>query len=337
VGGVIVLTRFKFVIALVVIGLGAPAYGQEVELAWKFAKDAKFFQTMKTSTNQTMKIMGQDVKQEQNQEFVFSWTVKEADEKQVVLEQKIESVNMSIKIATNEIKYNSTAKDAADNPLASFFKPLIGTTFKLTLDPATMKVMKIEGREEFVRKLSEANPQMSNLLKAILSEEQLKQMSEPAFAVVKGKGQKVKPGDNWTRESKLNMGPIGSFGTKYTYTLAATEKLNVDGKDLNAYKIDMKTDLTYSPPDAKDAGGLPFKIEGGKITTSEAKGTIYFDAEKGRVVKTEMDIGIKGTLQISVADQKADVELDQKQKTTTAISDKNPNEATAAAPPAPSK
>jgi hypothetical protein len=38
-----------------------------------------------------------------------------------------------------------------------------------------------------------------------------------------------------------------------------------------------------------------------------------------------------------VADQKADVELDQKQKTTTAISDKNPNEATAAAPPAPSK
>jgi hypothetical protein len=99
----------------------------------------------------------------------------------------------------------------------------------------------------------------------------------------------------------------------------------------------MKTDLTYSPPDAKDAGGLPFKIEGGKITTSEAKGTIYFDAEKGRVVKTEMDIGIKGTLQISVADQKADVELDQKQKTTTAISDKNPNEATAAAPPAPSK
>jgi hypothetical protein len=319
-----------------VVALAVPAQGQEVELAWKFPKDAKFYQTMKTTTNQTMKIMGQDVKQDQNQEFVFSWTVKEADDKKVVLEQKIESVNMSIKIATNEIKYNSTAKDAADNPLSSFFKPLIGTTFTLTLDPNTMKVTEIKGREEFVKKLSEANPQMSNLLKAILSEEQLKQMSEPAFAVVKGKGQKVKQGDSWTRESKLNMGPIGSFGTKYTYTYAATEKKNVDGKEANLAKIDMKTELTYTPPDAKDAIGLPFKIEGGKITTSEAKGTIYFDPEKGRVVETKMDIGLKGNLEISVQDQKASVDLDQKQTTTTNITDKNPNETTAAAP-APSK
>jgi hypothetical protein len=333
VGGFVVLQRCRFVFALVIVALAAPAYGQDVELAWKFPKDGKFFQTMKTSTNQTMKIMGSDVKQEQTQEFVFSWTVKEADDKKVVLDQKIEAVNMSIKISSNEIKFNSTAKDAADNPLASFFRPLIGSTFTITLDPATMKITEIKGREEFVKKLTDANPQMASLLKSILSEDQLKQLSEPAFAVVKGKGQKVKSGDTWSRDSKLNMGPIGSYTAKYTYTYGGTEKKTVDGKEANLHKIDMKTELTYGPPDNKEPSGLPFKIESGKLTASKAAGTIWFDADKGRVVETKMEVDLKGTLQISVAEQKAEVDLDQKQSTATSTSDKNPTEA--AAPTAP--
>ena len=240
---------------------------------------------------------------------------------------------MSIKISSNEIKFNSTAKDAAENPLATFFRPLIGTTFTITLNPNDMKITEIKGREEFVKKLTDANPQMANLLKAILSEEQLKQMSEPAFAVVKGKGQKVKSGESWSRESKLNMGPIGGYNTKYTYTYGGTEKKTVDGKEVNLHKIDMKTDLTYAPPDAKDATGLPFKIESGKLTATKASGTIWFDADKGRVVETKMEVDLKGTLEISVSEQKASVELDQKQSTTTVTSDKNPNEASAPATP----
>ena len=61
-----------------------------------------------------------------------------------MLRQKIEAVIMKINISGNEIKYDSQAKDAADNPLASFFKPLIGSTFTITLDPNTMKV--VQGR-----------------------------------------------------------------------------------------------------------------------------------------------------------------------------------------------
>ena len=332
------LQRFRFVFALVIVALAAPAYGQDVELAWKFQKDAKFYQTMKTTTSQTMKIMGSDVKQEQTQEFVFSWTVKEKDDKKVVLDQKIESVNMSIKISSNEIKFNSTAKDAAENPLASFFRPLIGTTFTITIELPTMKITEIKGREEFVKKLTDANPQMANLLKVILSEEQLKQMTEPAFAVVKGPGQKVKSGESWSRESKLNMGPIGSYTTKYTYTYGGTEKKTVDSKEVNLHKIDMKTELTYGAPDNKDPSGLPFKIESGKLTASKAAGTIWFDADKGRVVETKMEVDLKGTLEISVSEAKASVDLDQKQSTTTSTSDKNPNEAgTIATPTTPSK
>lgn len=315
--------------ALVVAGLAAPVYGQEVELAWKFTKGDKFYQEMKTKTVQDMKIMNQAVKQEQEQTFLFAWTVLEVSDAATVIEQKIESVVMSIKIGSNDVKYDSTAKDAADNPLASFFKPLVGASFKITLDPK-MHVTKIEGREEFVSKLQAANPQMAGLLKVILSEEQMKQMSEPAFAVVKGKGEKVKPKDTWDRKSNLNMGPLGNYDATYTFTYAGPEtKDKPDSKEKEKetlHKIDMETKLTYKAPDKDAAGGLPFKIESGNLKAEEAKGTILFNAEKGRVMETTMKVVLKGELKISVGDQAADVQLTQEQTTTTKTLDKNPNE-----------
>jgi hypothetical protein len=320
--GANVLQRFRLVFAVLIAAVALPAYGQEVELGWKFAKDAKFSQSMKTKTSQTMKLMGQDVKQEQEQEFVFTWTVKDVNDKAVVLEQKIDSVNMTITIGSNKIAYNSKDANANENPLSTFFRPLIGSSFTVTLNPNTMKVEKVDGREDFVRKLTEANPQMATLLKVILSDEQLKQMAEPPFMVAPDKGKKVKPGDSWTRESKLAMGPIGSYDAKYTFTYKGPEKLSIEGKEGTYEKIEMKTDLTYKAPDPKEPPSqLPFKIEGGTLKATEANGTIYFDKDKGRVVKTDMKVKLDGKLNISVADQKADVELSQTQDTTTTTTD----------------
>src|SRR5207245_719382 len=110
---------------------------------------------------------------------------------------------------------DSTKEAATANPLADFFKALVGSAFKLTVDP-NFKVTKIEGRDEFLKKLVTANQQMEPMLKQILSDDALKQMADPAFSVVPNKP--VKPADTWTRDSKLNMGPIGSYDTTYKYT-----------------------------------------------------------------------------------------------------------------------
>src|SRR5688572_7064589 len=100
----------------------APAAGAEIDLGWKFVKGKTFYQKLRTMTEQKMKVQQTNVDQKQEQEFVFSWTVDDVDASKVVLVQKIEAVMMKINISQNEIKYDSTAKDAADNPLASFFK-----------------------------------------------------------------------------------------------------------------------------------------------------------------------------------------------------------------------
>ena len=169
-----------------------------------------FYQTMTTETKQTMKVLGSDITQVQSQTFWYSCTPVEKKDGKWIIKQKIEGVKMSIDIGGNKISYDSTQPAPQASPLGEFFKAMVGSEFKLTLNK-DFKVEKIEGREEYLKKLSESNPPMESLLKQILSEETIKEMAEPTFAVLPGK--RVRPGDTWTCKSKLSMGPMGNYAT----------------------------------------------------------------------------------------------------------------------------
>ena len=68
------LTRLIPAFALL-FAMVATVQAQEAKtLAWKFEKDKSFYQEMYTKTVQTMKVMGQDVAQVQEQTFYFKWT-----------------------------------------------------------------------------------------------------------------------------------------------------------------------------------------------------------------------------------------------------------------------
>src|SRR5262249_29851923 len=165
-------------------GLAVPASGQDKDkdkdkdkgkggdkatLKWKFDKDNVFYQKMTTETKQTMKVMNNDVAQTQKQTFYFSWKPTKVEGKTVEIEQKIEGVSMDIDIGGSKISYDSTKDTTANNPLGDFFKALVGSTFTLELDLADLKVTKIEGRDDFLKKLVAANPQIKPLLETILS------------------------------------------------------------------------------------------------------------------------------------------------------------------------
>jgi Family of unknown function (DUF6263) len=314
---------------LLVAGFALPVFGQDtVNLKWEFQKNKPFFQELETTTKQTMKVMGMEVTQNQTQKFVFSWNPIEQDkDKNWVIEQEIVAVKMDIEIGGNKIQYDSTKDQAgAGNPLADFFKALIGSKFKLTISPQ-MKVIKIEGRDEFINKLTKANPQMEGLLKQILSDEALKQMADPAFAALPDKP--VKKGDApWDKKSTLSMGPIGTFNTTYKYTY--------DGKDGKLDKIRVDATLDYAPPGPNASTALPFKIrdQGTKLDSKKASGTIWFDNEKHRLDHSEMSMLLEGTLSIDISGMASSVNLTQDQKTTVKTTDTNPAKtAEPAAPP----
>ena len=326
-------TFFLFLAVLAVPFLGLDLFGQDkdkkdsskdptkVTLAWKFEKNKPFYQTMKTTTTQTMKVMNNDVTQKQEQTFYFSWTPVEEKEGKWVLEQKILGVKMDIDIGGSPIKYDSTSAAAnnASNPLSEFFKALVGSTFKITLDPKTLKITKIDGRKEFVDKLVNANKQMQPLLEKILSEDALREMAEPTFAVISNDA--VEKGKTWKKETKLDMGPIGSYKNEYTYTYEGTD----DKSKTDKIKVDTK--LTYTPPEKADGvGGLPFRIKSADLTSKNATGTVWFNRDKGRVDKSDMSLDLTGKLEIEIGGQPTKVELTQNQKTEISTSDTNPVE-----------
>jgi Family of unknown function (DUF6263) len=315
-------------IALSLVGFTAPVFGQEATLKWDFDKLKEgtsyksFYQEMTTETVQTMKVMNSDIKQTQKQTFYFSWTPVEKKDDNWVIKQTIEGVKMRIEIGGQPIEYDSTTtkEGGTSSALGDFFKALVKSEFRLTLDK-DFKVTKIEGREEFVKKLTAANPQMEKLLTLILNEDALKQMADPTFAAVPNAAKK--PNDSWEKTTKLDMGPIGTYENKYKYTYEGKSKTK-DKEKLDSIKVE--TTLGYKPPDEKNAGvgGLPFKIKSADLTSKNASGTILFDAEKGRVVEQEMKVELNGKLTIEIGGQSTVVNLDQVQTTTVKTTDTNP-------------
>lgn len=289
------------------------------KLEWKFEASKPFYQKMTTKTDQTMKVMNNDVTQRQTQTFFFSWTPQEkTPDGKWKLEQKILGVQMDIDIGGQPIKYDSTAPAAGNTgPLGEFFKALVGSAFIVTVDPKTYKITEIKGREEFVNKLIKANRQMEPLLNKILSEDALREMAEPTFAVIPG--ETLEKGKKWTRATTLDMGPIGKYKNEYTYTY--------EGPDKNLDKIDVSTKLTYMPPEKTEGiGGLPFRIKSAELKSKESKGTILFNRDKGRIEKSDMSVELTGTLDIEIGGQQTKVELNQTQKTDISTSDTNPVE-----------
>jgi hypothetical protein len=294
------------------------ALGQDtVDLKLKLEKGKTVYQEVTTDTKQDMSVMGMKISQSQKQTFFFSWTPKDKDKDgNWTVTQKIEGVKLDLEIGGTKIPFDSTSPSAAGGPLADFFKALVGSELTLTLDK-DMKVTKIEGREEFLKKLTSTNQQMEPLLKQILSDDSLKQMADPTFSVVPGKP--VKKDDTWERTSTLNLGPIGSFETKYKYT-----DEGADEKDKKLRKIKFDTTLKYTPPAATAGAGLPFKILSADLQGKDSTGTLLFDVDKGRVASTNASTKLAGKLSIEIGGMASTVELEQSQTTTMKTSDENP-------------
>jgi len=278
-----------------------------------------FWQEMTSSTNQKMKVQGQEVTQDQNQTFIVKWTPKEkgSDGKSWKVDYEIVGVKMKIDIGGNPINYDSTSKDPqAANPLTDFFKALVGSKFTLTVvkdDKEGIKVTKVEGLTEFVNKLASANEQLKGLLKTILSEESFKQMTNPTFSAFPKTEDDWKKGSWEVNKVKLDMGAIGVYETNYKYTVTVDKN-----------KIDVTGSMDYKAPEKTDPAGLPFTIKGGKLTADKITGTVMLDPKHGRIESSTMSMDLSGDLKIDISGMETTVSLTQKQTSTVKTLDADP-------------
>jgi len=326
--------RTRYAIAAILgIALAAMAGAQDRKFDLKFKDDKgkllPFYQEMTTEVSQHIKVQGQDLPQQQKSQFYYQWTpikeekVKEGNEEVTkwTLKQKIEGLKVNIDISGNPINYDSTKADnpgGAGNPgLVEFFKNLKDSEFTVTLGK-NYKVEKVDGKDEFIKKLGAGSAQMDNLLKKVMTEDALKEMADPTYKLLPD-GPKKK-GDKWEKKTKLNLGPIGSYDLTYKFTYGEPDK---EGAKKDFDKIEVETIINYTAPkDNNDP--LLFRIkEGSKLTSDPAgsKGVIYYDPKNQRIEEAIINIKLKGDLVVVIGGTDTKVELTQEQKTTIKTGD----------------
>ena len=314
------MPRLRFGLALAcVAGLLSLASAQDKQkFEIKFEKDKPFYQELTTEVSQVVKVQGgADLPLKHKQTFYFKWLPLTQDKDKWVVKQTIEGVKMTVDIAGNPINYDSTDPNpsgSGTNPgLADFFKSLVGAEFTITFGPGA-KVEKVDGRDDFLKKLAGANPQMEQLLRKILSDEALKEMTDPSAGITPPGEQAV--GSSWEKKTTLSLGPIGSYERTFKYTYKGKDPSK---KDLDRVEVDAK--LVYKAP-TDQADGLLFRIKSGNLETINPKpGVILYDPKLGRVVESDIGVTMKGTLNVSIGTTDTTVELFQEQKTTTKTGD----------------
>jgi len=284
---------------LVFGGLSMPAYGQ-VTLEWKFNEGDKFYVEDVSTMKQKIGFMGKDIDQTQKTTMVTSYTVKKKTGNEVVLEQKIEGVDVKV-------------MGGLGGDLDKMMEKLKGAKFTLTLNPKEGKITKFEGYEDFIKALTEGNEEVGKFIKMMLSEDVLKKSSEEAFGFLPGKA--VAKGDSWKKEQSIPFGPLGSFKTVNNYTY--------QGKEENLEKIGLKAELTYSPPKG-DAGFGLFKIVKGNLKSEGARGTLIFDADKGRLSKYSMAMVFRGSLTMDIMGNMIDMDVTIDQNSNSRVLNRNP-------------
>jgi hypothetical protein len=325
------------------------AQDRKFDLTFK-APDGKlvpFYQEMTTDVVQQIKVQGQDLTQKQSSTFWFQWTpVKEEKATEGKEEftrwqvkQKIEGLKMEIDISGNPIKYDSRATDttgSAGNPgLLEFFKNLKDAEFTVTLGK-NYKVEKVDGKDEFIKKLGAGSAQMDALLKKVMTDDALKEMADPTYKLFPPDGAAKKAGESWERKTTLALGPVGTYELTYKFKYLGPEK---DGPKKDMDKIEVETLINYSAP-KDNPEGLLFRIKDGSTLKSDpagSKGVIYYDPKNHRIDEATINIKLKGDLIVTIGGTDTKAELTQEQKTVIKTKDSTFLTPTTPTPPEPPK
>jgi hypothetical protein len=139
----------------------------------------------------------------------------------------------------------------------------------------------------------------------------------------------VKKGDSWSHFTRMPLGPYGFLQGDYLFSLKVVDEKAKD-KLPQGLEIGLKGKLSFDFP----KGGIV--APGIKVTQAEFKspseeqpgvsGTYWFNSDTGRLIRSEVNIDIKGTLSLEKQDTSLTINLELKTNSKTRFLDKNPLE-----------
>src|SRR5205814_1917917 len=125
----------------------------------------------------------------------------------------------------------------------------------------------------------------------------------------------VQKGDKWSRDQNIPLGPLGNLKATNDYTFQGAEK---DGA-----LITYKGSMAFVPPKG-NAGDAPFKVVKSTLKSDDARGSMVFDAQRGRLVRSANSMTVRGSMTIEVMGNELEMDMTLEQSTTSRVLTKLP-------------
>lgn len=288
------LTVFSSIVLLV---SGASLVSAQEKLAWKFAPGESLKYVVKQNMNMTMDVAKKKQSIAMNQTMDMQWKIAEVDSRSGAAEmsQTIDRVQMTSQGGPfGIVEYDSAGGKIPETPLgksmAEVFRKIIGQEFGVHMK-ATGKIDQVTVPQSLIDALKQ-----SGTAGNALDEATLKQMMTQSAITLPEKA--IIPGHSWVSEQQVEL-PFG--------TMTVKSQLTYQGIDSSSgyAKIAMIPVISVTPKP-----GAPVTLT---LTKSEGTGLVLFDAAKGRIAKSDLDL----TMQMQV--QSFGQVIDQTIKQTTSM------------------
>jgi hypothetical protein len=280
-----VFTRgsFAYVGLVVTAGLLQAAPAPEVSaIRYRFKQGDKLYYALEQKATVAMNFMGQQINQETAQTLDMSWQVTGVDKDgKAKITLTFERVRLKSDGLTGKADFDSKDGKLPDDPsgkqMAEHMKPLVGGEVTFTMD-ARGRLTDIKPSDKLAKALKNAPAQNLGGLGEFQTEEGMKR-SLAQFIVALPTGELTK-GKAWT-EKITEKSPQGTITLENKYTYEGSTKRG----DTKLEKIVNKPVIDVKPDDNTP---VPFKL-----TTKDAKGVVYFDSARGRLVENHLALDMK--------------------------------------------
>lgn len=268
-------------LSLLVLAIPVPVRA-DVKLEWKFATDDSFRLERVYRQAQEIEVKGRAYKQETVSTWMTRVQFMEKQHGNYVLRLRLEDVTYKTSGVGNPMMF--------DDKLAAKMK---GLTLTLHVSPHG-EVKKLQGYDEFVKKLSEGKADAEKVLRSLFTEEGMQETYGEIFAFLPRKG--VEKAAKWKRSATDPVPPFGSFKSKFDYVYTGMED--------SLHAIEYTIGTTYQKP--TDQPDL-FRVVKGTLSGEEGKGKYLFDAAAGRLVRGEKSMVVRGQVTIETGGVQTDL------------------------------
>jgi hypothetical protein len=301
-------------IALCLLGMCRMGSAQ-VRLEWKFPEGGQISVETTQTSEQKFVMGGQEMDSSERKTTIVASNVGNRDTAgKLRIASRIIILKTDMKLPFGaEIKYDSTkpqANEEAEAPFPEILKALQTTTKRTwtTVYDQANQVLAVEGAQAVLEAVDE---ETAALIRPQVDEQYMAQAAATKMARIPR--EPVESGAAWSLKetTRIEGGLAMTLNTQYKY-VGTVEEDNVE-----LHKITFQSNHVQMSMVGENPNGM--KLLESELKIDESTGTLFFDPDKGQIVRLESRFKISGDMKLEVGGTQLPAKLELAVQTTTKL------------------